>query len=192
MEYELPEDEIPIFNSNFEEGNRLSKGVILIKGMGKPSLGFWNKRKAKKAIKHYKKCLTLLPDHWQTNWLIAKVYQAMSENLKALEYFENAVEKEKISPDLPREASITAMDSGNIELAVKYSKEAIKRNSNDSGLYCNHAINLMVMGDDKEALQFINKAMELDPTDEINKNVFSLINDVASGKRQRLKYNELN
>ena len=52
MEYELPEDKIPIFNSNFEKGNELADGLTIIKGQGNPSLGFWNKRKAKKAIKH--------------------------------------------------------------------------------------------------------------------------------------------
>ena len=95
MEYELPEDKILIFNSNFEKGNRLSEGITIIKGTADAKLGFWNKRKAKKAINHYNECLNLIPNHWQTNWLIAKVYQAVSENEKALNHFEIAVEIEK-------------------------------------------------------------------------------------------------
>ena len=192
MEYELPEDKIPIFNSNFEKGNELADGLTIIKGQGNPSLGFWNKRKAKKAIKHYSECLAMIPNHWQTNWLIAKVYQAMSENKKALEHFEIAVKIEKINPDLPREASISAMDLGNVKLAAEYSQEAINREPNDAGLYCNHAVNLMVLGNDDEAKTYIERAMEMKPSDEINKNAYSLINAVAAGKRKRPKFNELN
>jgi hypothetical protein len=191
MDYELPKDKIPIFNSNFEEGNRLSKGLTIIKGTKTSQGGFWKKQIAKKAIKHYKKCLNLIPNHWQTNWLIAKVYQAIKENEKALIHFETAVEIQKTNPDLPREASISAMDSGNVELAVKYSQEAIIRNPEDSGLFCNHAVNLIVLGDDNKAIQYIEKAMELDPNDEINKYAFLLISDVVSGKRKRPKYTEL-
>lgn len=191
MEYELPEDKIPIFDLNFKKGNELADGLTIIKGQGNSKLGFWNKRKAKKAIKHYSECLSMIPNHWQTNFLIAKVYQAMSENIKALEHFESAIKIEKTNPDLPREASISAMDSGNVKLAVEYSQEAIKRESNDAGLYCNHAINLMVLGNDDEAKTYIERAMEIEPSDEINKNACSLIDAVASGKRKRPKYNEL-
>lgn len=192
MEYELPQDKIPIFNLNFEEGRRLSEGLIVIKGQTNSKLGFWSKRKAKRAIKHYSECLILLPNHWQTNWLIAKVYQALAENEKALEYFETAVKIEKNNPDLPREASISAMDSGNVMLAVEYSQEAINREPNDSGLYCNHAINLMVSGIDDLALTNIQKAIEIRPDDEITINAFTLINAVATGIRERPKYNDLN
>ncbi|WP_299261817.1 hypothetical protein [uncultured Aquimarina sp.] len=191
MEYELPEDKIPIFNLNLEKGNELADGLTIIKGQGNSKLGFWSKRKAKKAIKHYSECLSMIPNHWQTNWLIAKVYQAMSDNEKALKHFEKAVKIEKTNPDLPREASITAMDSGNVELAVKYSQEAISREPNDVGLYCNHAVNLMILGNDNAAKTNIEKATEMEPNDEINKNVYSLINAVATGKRKRPKYNEL-
>ena len=192
MEYELPEDQIPIFNLNFEKGNEFADSLIIIKGQGNSKLGFWNKRKAIKAIKYYSECLSMIPNHWQTNWLIAKVYQAMSDNEKALKHFEKAIEIEKTNPDLPREASISAMDSGNVELAVEYSQEAISREPNDAGLYCNHAVNLMVLGNDNAAKANIEKAMEMEPNDEINKNVFSLINAVAIGKRKRPKFNELN
>ena len=63
------------------------------------------------------------------------------------------------------------MDSGNVELAVEYSQEAISREPNDAGLYCNHAVNLMVLGNDSAAKTAIEKAMEMEPSDEINKNV---------------------
>jgi len=191
IEYELPEEKIPFFNSNFEEGNRLSEGITIIQGINHSKLGFRTRRKAKKAIKHYTECLNLIPNHWQTNWLIAKVYQVMSENKKALEHFEIAVNIEKTNPDLPREASISAMMSGDVELSVKYSLDAIKRAPDDAGLYSNHALHLIVVGDNQKALYFINKSLEMNPDDEISKRVFTLIDNVINEKEKRPKYNEL-
>jgi len=92
---------------------------------------------------------------------------------------------------LPREASISAMDLGNIPLALQYSLEALHRNPKDAGLYCNHAVNLMVSGNDEEAKKYIGKAIEMEPNATINQNVFLLLQDVVSGKRKRPLYNEL-
>lgn len=191
MQYELPEDKIQLFNDKFEKANELAKDVMLLKEKVSTKLGFWDKRKANKAIRYYETCLSLVPDHWQTNWLIAKVYQVLLDHQKALSHFEKAIAFEKTNPDLPREASISAMDLGNIPLALQYSLEALHRNPKDAGLYCNHAVNLMVSGNDEEAKIYIEKAIEMEPNDAINQNVFILLQDVASGKRKRPLYNEL-
>jgi hypothetical protein len=49
----------------------------------------------------------------------------------------------------------------------------------------------MVLGNDNEAKTYIQKAMQMAPNDEINKNVYALINAVSTGKKKRPKYNEL-
>lgn len=191
IEYKLPENEIPNFEYHFQKGNQLSYDICLIKESEQPTFNIWNKVKARKAIKHYNTCLKLIPNHWQTHWLLAKVHQALAQDKKALYHFDQAVNIELTNPDLPREASITVMDLGNISMAITYSLEAIKRNSNDSGLLCNHAINLMVNGDDDEAINWIKKALDKDPDDVINQNAYTLIQAVITGKRKRPKYNQL-
>ncbi|MDO1449169.1 hypothetical protein Q0590_36375 [Rhodocytophaga aerolata] len=108
-----------------------------------------------------------------------------------MQLFEDALAIEKLNPDVAREASIAAIDAGHVELAVNYSLEAIKRLPTDSGLMCNHAINLMVAGKDKEALEWIEKALAIDPMDKINQNAHQLIKLVSEGKRKRPKFDEL-
>lgn len=191
MDYELPEDQIPIFEANFDKATELAEGLMIIQGKANAKMGYWQRRRAKKAIKCYQACLELIPHHWQSHWLMAKVYQATGDRELALQHFETAVKIEPSNPDLPREASIAAMDLGKVSQAVEYSEEALNRAPVNPGLLCNHAVNLMVMGRDEEALQNIERAMELDPGDEININVHALIKAVASGERRRPRFDEL-
>ena len=187
MKHELPED----FKYHYNKANQLSEGLMVLKDKETASMNIWNKVKSRKAIKHYKKCIKLIPDHWPTHWLIAKIYQALKDHNNALYHFKMASDINKINPDLPREASISAMDFGQVELALKFSYEAIQRDPNDSGLLCNHAINLMVNGDDNDALHWINKALEINPNDIINKNAFALIQKVANKKVKRPRYDQI-
>jgi len=191
MEYQLSEDKIPIFEWHYNEGYKLSEGLILLKGKTNPKLGFFRKRKAKKAIKHFLECLKLIPNHWQTNWTMGKIYQALSEHEQALYHFERAIEVEKEDSALPREASISAMKAGKIELALKYSLEALNLDPNDAGLHCNHAVNLMVSGNDEDALKWINRSIKMESGDKINKDVFDYLNNIKNGSIRRPKYYEL-
>ncbi len=192
MDYELPEHQISIFNQHFEKGNRLSEELIIFKNKPQSKVEFWKRRKAKKAIIHYMKFLELIPNHWQTKWLLAKVYQTIAEPSKALQLFKEAMQIEKLNSDIAREASISAMDAGEVELAIKYSLDAIHRQPDNAGLICNHAINLMISGHDNEALEWIERAIEIEPDDPINQNAYLLIKDVKNGIRKRPRFDELN
>jgi len=191
MTHQLSEKERSLFNKYFAKGNSLSENILILKGTRKDKISSANSRKAQKAIDNYMKCLEILPNHWQTKWLLAKLFQAINQPVKALNYFEEALDIEDSNCDIAREASISAMDAGYTILAVKYSLEAIKRQPNDAGLMCNHALNLIVNGNDKEAKSWILKAIEIDSNDPINQKVYSIINQVINGKIARPKFNEL-
>ena len=104
--------------------------------------------------------MDLLPHHWQTKWMLGKVYQTINEHAKDLQLFEEALHQEKANSDVAREASIAAMDAGDVERALTYSLEAITRLPNSAGLMCNHAVNLMVADKDQAAIEWIEKALE--------------------------------
>lgn len=187
----LTDKEIQEFEYYFKSAGSLSKGLTILKGNPETKIGFWNRRKIRKAIRLYYKCLAIRNNHWQTHWLIGKLYQVLKENEKAFDHFKVAVEIEDDNPEVAREASIAAMDIGKVELAVSYSLEALNRNPEDYSLYCNHALNLMIIGKDKDSLTFIDKAISMGPNDPINKYAFRLISEVINGQRIQLKYNEL-
>ena len=191
MNGQLPSDRIQRFNDLFAEAGNLLNGVLIIHGQPVRKLSFWKRRKARKAIRMYRECLKIDPDHWQSFWLMGKAYQALGESSRALENFTKAVELEDENPDVPREASISAMNCGEVDASVKYSAEALRRKPGDAGLMSNHALNLLVKGDDDEAKKWIIKAIEADPEDPVNQHVQLLIQEVREGVRPRPTWKNL-
>lgn len=189
--YELREDLIPIFNSHFEQGCDLAEPFFIIKGQPNKTINFFTKRKVNKALKHFEKCLELIPNHWQTKWMLGKLYQVMGEHSMALSLFTEATNVENPNIDVIREASIAAMDAGNVELAVQFSAQALEIEPNDSELICNHAINLMIFKEDEKAIEFIKKAISIDSKDDITQNAYNLILSVSEGKIARPRYDQI-
>lgn len=191
MNGHLPPDQIQRFNDLFAEAGNLLEGVLIVHGQPVRKPGFWKRRKARKAIRLYRECLKIDPNHWQTLWLMGKGYQALGENSWAFSCFSKAVELEDENPDVPREASISAMNCGEVDASVKYSAEALRRKPGDAGLMSNHALNLLVKGDDNEAEKWIGKAIETDPKDPVNQHIQLLIQEVREGVRSRPSWKNL-
>lgn len=190
MATRLTAEQIPIFDRHFKEANRLAKPLVLLKGR-KSRFTFFKRQRANKAIKHYKACLEMAPDNWQSMWLLAKLYQAMGEGAVALQLFERALQIEKENADVAREASISAMAAGKVELALEYSAEALRRAPEEIGLMCNHAVNLMVAERDEEAVEWIDRAEQMAPEDGMLRHAHEVIHAVAAGERERPRFDEL-
>ncbi|MEZ4851188.1 MAG: tetratricopeptide repeat protein [Bacteroidia bacterium] len=191
MVHNLTDDQVKAFNFHYKKAGELSKELVILNGNEQLKLNFLKRRKINKAIKHYNKCVQLVPDHWPSMWLMAKLYQSLGESEKALLLFEDALELEKENPDIAREASISAMNAGKVEEAIKYSEEAINRAPENAGLMANHALNLLIAEKDHDALNWIKKAIEISPYDPINLNVNDLINKVINREVKRPKFFEL-
>ena len=151
----------------------------------------FKRQRANRAIKHYKRCLEIAPDNWQAIWLLAKLYQAMGEGQVALNLFKKAMELEKENPDVAREASISAMEMGEVDLALEYSADAVRRGPEMVGLLSNHALYLTVAGRDDEAVSTIEKALKLAPEDSMVLRVSGMVFGVAEGQKERPRFDEL-
>lgn len=194
MSYELPAHLIPAFNRRFERGTELARDVIILDdgtGLRKPKPGFWARRKARKALQHLQQCTAMLPEHWPSLWVIGKIWQALGEQQTALAHFARAVHLHPTQVDLLREASIAAVDAGAPAEAVQFSALALQQRPDDSGLLCNHAVNLLLNGQDEAALTTIGRALALEPTNAINRNADRLIRAVLAGTRARPTWQEL-
>ena len=86
-----------------------------------------------------------------------------------------------------KEASLSAMNSGDYKTAVDILDNAIKSNPGNAGLYCNKAIALMYAGRDSEAKACIDQSVSLDKNNQLTKGIAQIIEDVASGKIPRPK-----
>jgi Flp pilus assembly protein TadD len=192
MSHSLPDDLIPLFNHHYKKGWELLDAVAILKEKNSTKPGFWQRWKGRRAVSHFKKCLAMVPLHWQTHFALGKAHQGLGEHTTALACFAEAFRLQPQNPDVVREASIAAMDAGQPDLAVHYSGAALALCPDDAGLMCNHAINQLVTGDDLRATELIAKALALAPDDPINQAAAQLIQSVANGLKKRPTWQTIN
>jgi Flp pilus assembly protein TadD len=192
MNHSLSDTQVKYFNQHYDKGWDLMQSVVILEGKNITKPNIWQRWKGRRAVSHFKKCLELVPTHWQTHWGLGKAYQGLGEHAAALASFAEAYRLHPENPDVAREASIAAMDAGQPDLAVEYSAVALALCPDDAGLMCNHAINLLVAGKDPEATALITKSMSLAPNDQINQHAFQLIQAVVSGQKKRPTWQSIN
>lgn len=124
-------------------------------------------------------------DHWQSMVLMAKAYQRLGKHEESFELLEKAFLIETSNSSIPMEAALEAMHLEDIDKALFYSAESLKRKPEDYALIGNHAMNLLVAAKDKEAQHFIKMAIQINPEDAVNLNIERVIAEVISGKRTR-------
>lgn len=173
------------FDEIFERAGKGQEGLVFLDGYRSKNLKASEKLKLEESAKDYQKCLQIFPDHWQSMFLMAKAYQRLERHSESLEQLESAFKIELKNHSIPIEASLEAMHLKDLEKALFYSEESLKRKPNDFALLGNHAMNLLVAQKDNEAKDTIEKAIKLQPNDSINRNIESMVRDVMSGNRKR-------
>lgn len=173
------------FNEIFERAGKKQDGLIYLDGYHRKKLSGSEKLKLEESVIDLQKCLHLVPNHWQSMFLMAKALQRLERHSEALEQLEKALKIELESPSIPMEASLEAMHLKDLDKALQYSYESLKRKPNDFVLMGNHAMNLLIAGKDQEARETIDKAIKIQPNDSVNRNIESIINEVLLGKRER-------
>jgi tetratricopeptide (TPR) repeat protein len=182
---EIEHQKLKEFNEIFERAGKRQHGLILLDGHQKKPLNSSEKVKLEDSIKDFQKCLEIVPNHWQSMVLMAKAFQRLERHNEALEQLELAFKTEKDNHTIPMEASLEAMHLKDIDKAIYYSEESLKRMPNHCALMGNHAMNLLIAQKDDEAKEIIEKALKINPSDSVNKNIESIIKGVLSGNRKR-------
>lgn len=124
-------------------------------------------------------------NHWASMFFIAKAHQRLGEHSTSLALLETALKIELDNHVIPQEASLECIHLGNIDKAIIYSEEAIKRKPDNIVLLGNHAMNLLIASQDSKAVEIIKNAIELDLQDNFNIKLQKIILDVINGKRNR-------
>jgi tetratricopeptide (TPR) repeat protein len=176
----IPEN-IEKFNALYENGCKKIKDIIILEKYKPKAINFFEKTKIKKAIACFEQALLIYPEHWQSLFFLGKIYQRLQNYDRALSYFENAVQLERLDHNIFSEASITAMHLKNTNKGIEYSSEALKRKPNDFALLGNHSMNLLIGGKNKEAIETIDKAIVIKPDDQINQKIKAQIIRVING-----------
>jgi len=181
----LTENQITEFNKHYNKGCSLQKGIILLDGYTPRNLGFFEKIRAKKALKSFEAALEIYPESWQSLFFIGKIYQRMREFEKSLSYIEKAMTYESSNHVLFQEASLVAMHLNQIEKSIEFSEISIKISPEHFALLGNHAMNLLVAEKDDEAKQVIEKALLINPNDTYNQRIKKKIENVILKKEKR-------
>jgi tetratricopeptide (TPR) repeat protein len=188
--HEIEKKKYEEFNLIFERAGKRQEGLIALDGYHRKNLTSSEKLKLEESVKDFQKCLEIVPDHWQSMMLMAKALQRLERHFESLEQLEKAFKVELENHTIPMEASIEAMHLKDIGKALFYSEESLKRKPNDIALMGNYAMNLLIAEKDMEAKAIIEKALQLHPNDQINRNVESIIKDVITGRRKRPNFDD--
>jgi len=105
----LSEQEIEQFNKLYEQASKEMDGLLLLDHYKPKELGFFEKRRAKKAINLYSDALKIYPEHFASLFFIGKIYQRMQQYEQALQYMEEALKFEHSNPSIAQETSLVAM-----------------------------------------------------------------------------------
>jgi len=184
-EQELEDIKNKEFNEIFERAGKNQEGLISLDGYKTIALKEYEKQKLEDSIKDFKKCLELIPTHWQSMVLMSKALQRLEKHKESFEQLELAFKIELENHIIPMEASLESMHLHDIDKALFYSEESLKRKPDDFALLGNHAMNLLLAQKDQQAKETIEKAIKIQPNDTVNINILSIIKDVMSGKQKR-------
>ncbi len=184
-EEQIIDEENQEFNERFDRAVEKQESLILIGTEERNKLRESEKKTLEETIEDFKRCLEIAPDHWPSMTLMAKSLQRLNRHEEALQCLENAMTLEQENPFIAMEASLEAIFLKDIVKALRYSAESIKRSPGNIEVLGNHAMNSLIAGRDQEAKETIHKALELEPNDQVNKNVKSLIDDVIAERRDR-------
>ena len=179
------EQQIADYNRYYKEACEMQEGLIIVDVYVPKRLNIFQKSRAYKAISLFEKALEIYPESFQCLFFIGKLYQRLREYEKSLKYIEASMMYEQENHNLPQEASIVAMNLGQIDKAIEYSQESLRRMPDNIALMGNHSMNLLIAGRDEEALKTIEQALSIDPGDKINQYIKSKIIGVISGKEVR-------
>jgi len=181
----MPLEQIEIFNNLFKTATERVNKIMVLENYRVRSVGFFDKRNLRKSIKDYEQCLIMVPDHWQSMLFMAKSHQRLGNHETALLWLEKAMQIETANHTIPQEASIEAIHLNDINKAIFFSSEAIRRKPGDFALLGNHAMNLLIANQDEDAKKTVEWAIELNPSDIVNKNILNQVTNVMSEKKKR-------
>jgi tetratricopeptide (TPR) repeat protein len=186
----MTNEKIAEFNQLYEQACNKMKGLVILEGYRPKGIGFFDKLRANKAIKYFDQALSIYPDHFQSLFFLGKLYQRLGNYEQALSYFDTALKLEQTNHNIPQEASLVAMNLNQVDKAIEYSKEALRRKPDDFALLGNHSMNLLIAGLDYEAKETIETAISLNPADNINQRIKTKIHGVISGQIKRPTFKE--
>jgi tetratricopeptide (TPR) repeat protein len=179
----LTEEQIKRHNDLYARANELSKGLVILDDVPQKSLGFFQKRRLRKAIEIYQQVLEINPANWPSMLFIGKAFQSLGELEQALSWFVRAHESVPDNPSVAKEVGSAAGRLGKHDVAVRVMEAIAKQNQDNAGLQTNFGLSCLMAGKTADACRAFERTVELEPQRDVNRKLLALANEVKSGKR---------
>ena len=179
----LTEEQIKQHDDLFVRASELSKGLVILDDAPQKSLGFFQKRRLRKAIELYQQVLQINPVNWPAMIGIGKAFQSFGELEQALSWFSRANECVPDNPAVAKEVGYAAGRLGKHDTAVRVMEAVAKQNQDNAGLQTNFGLSCLMAGKVADACKAFERTVELEPQRAANKKLLAFAKEVESGKR---------
>lgn len=193
------DDRVNLFNKIYQKSVDRTNPYIMTGDQSVHYVGLFVRLKINKSISELKKCLELVPNHINSMFIIGKCYQALGNDQKSVYWFEKAMKinfNELTYDDTEEkyrrlfqycliEASVAYAKLKNFEKAIKYTNDALKHNPTNVSLLGNQTMNLIIVGRDKDAEEYISRGLSIKPDDIINNKINQFLKNIVMGKMPR-------
>lgn len=137
-----------------------------------------------KSLDYLLKLIPRYKGNWNLNFLIGRCYKGLEQYDLAIKHINIALELNGNNPDLYNELGIIYSDIGDINKAIEVFSKGINSTSKDYKLFFNRGMSYVQLQEYMKALDDINEAYTLEPSDDIKAQSEYIHNIV-----ENLKYN---
>jgi tetratricopeptide (TPR) repeat protein len=180
MNTQLSAIKIDRFNTLYEKGCELQKGLIILDGAPRKKVGLFGRGKLWKSIQAFQEALEIHPGSWQSMFFIGKAFQALGDLKSALSWFEKAARSEPEEPSVAKEAGLCAAQLGKHATAIRLMRDAASAHPEDAGLQCNIGLSYLMSRQVDKARAAFSQALQAEPRDEMSKKLLRLAEAVAA------------
>jgi Flp pilus assembly protein TadD len=168
-------------NRIYEKAKSILNGMILLEDKSSISPLFLLRRlKLTYSGWLFKRVVRLNPENWPAMWFTGKIYQRLGKGNAAFLWFERAHKINPSQPDVLREFSISAMELGRNETAIKMASEAVRIEPTDAGLCANLALAYLLNNRITDSQAAIDQALKMQPSDKASLDLQAMIKHFAS------------
>jgi len=139
--------------------------------------------KLERAIALLHEVVVYNPGNWSAFWLLGKAYQTMDDHQKAYNFLGKSYGIQKENPDVAREYMFECLELTKADEGVTVGEQAVSLRPMEAGLHANLALAYMIAGRMADARSAVDKALQLDSSDQISLAVRRRIQQVAEGTR---------
>lgn len=171
------------YKAAFDKGAALIKGSIELDGQQLGALGFFERRRLNKALKHFEEASSIEPTNGAPMLFIAKIKQRIGDHDGSLQWLKKANSVEPANLILSIETGAALGRLGKHREAAAMLEVAVQHYPHEPRIQCNLGLSYLMAGETENALKTFGLLVQLEPDFPTNKKLLNLANEVRLGKK---------